>query len=530
MTKDSHRTHTQDKPPAGKKRLGVNERLALIGLIDEGMRLGSSESPVVADLFSDLWDLVNTTVAGSKIDRLKPKDSRNGFHEFEINSETGENLGRLKMLYLRKPIPCYYLVYVEVALPFRNKALGNRILRHFKDFLTDKSSVGILDNIIPAEDPTFNIYLKQSWKPIGDVIGNAPMDVSGNYMIYIPPQLKGKDLKESVLRLMHHIKRKRAAIDMRENAMMVQQTITEFKDLYSALLTYFEADITRGTHTSLMRFMFTRFVTKLIAFRRRIGELLGYTGGESLEQIVLNPEVAALPLQSYAPRELSTKPSFVTGDKGLWFRFSEEIKTHPARAIEALPNYQRPSLTGWLEKEGRSLNHILRVGDLMALGFDPTRLKEIAIDDEPFIFERIQVKQLPELEKKKGLLEQRGPAISGTKARNASLKVNPPLLTIRDRGNAYVLRRKIDGIHWEEAVEQLQTSPQLKPMNEHLKLDRLIRATVREARGMISSHEGKQGEELGDLLTFFVSWDLSNNRPGLMIDFASTSFESVWAA
>jgi hypothetical protein len=166
----------------------------------------------------------------------------------------------------------------------------------------------------------------------------------------------------------------------------------------------------------------------------------------------------------------------------------------------------------------------------MALGFDPTRLKEIAIDDEPFIFERIQVKQLPELEKKKGLLEQRGATISGTKAKNASLKVNPPLLTIRDRGNAYVLRRKIDGIHWEEAVEQLQTSPQLKPMNEHLKLDRLIRATVREAREMISSHEGKQGEELGDLLTFFVSWDLSNNRPGLMIDFASTSFESVWAA
>ena len=35
------------------------------------------------------------------------------------------------MLYLKKPIPCYYLVYVEVAAPYRNRGLGNRILTHF---------------------------------------------------------------------------------------------------------------------------------------------------------------------------------------------------------------------------------------------------------------------------------------------------------------------------------------------------------------------------------------------------------------
>ena len=530
MTEYSPRTITQNKPVAEKKRLGLNERLALIGLIDEGMRLSSSESPIVADLFSDLWDLVNATVAGSKIDRLKPEDSPNGFHEFEINSETGENLGRLKMLYLRKPIPCYYLVYVEVAPPFRRRALGNRILRYFKDFLITKSAVGILDNIIPKEDPTFDIYLKQSWRPIGNIIGKAPLDVSGNYMIYIPPRLQGKDLKEPVLRLLYHIKRKRAAIDMRENEVMVQHTIAEFKDLYSALLTYFETDTKMGKSTPLKRFMFTRFVTKLIAFRRRIGDLLGYTGGESLEQIALTPEVAALSLQSYAPRELSSRPSFVTGDKGLWFRLPEDIKKHPVRAIEALTNYQRPSLVAWLEKEGRTVSDSMRVGDLMDLGFDPTRLKEITIGGEPFIFERIQARQLPELEKKKGLLEQLASNISGASVKKAMLRINPPLLTIRDRGNAYVLRRKVDGIHWEEAVEQLQTSPQLKGMNDHMKLDRLVRATVREAREVISGHVGEPGEWPIDPLTLFVSWDLENNRPRLMIDFAGTSLESVWAA
>jgi len=92
------------------KDLGLNERLGLISLIDEGMRMKSHESPIVSDLFSNLWDLVNDTVSGSKINRLKPEDSHNGFRVIEVNSETGENLGRLNVLYLRKPIPCYYLV------------------------------------------------------------------------------------------------------------------------------------------------------------------------------------------------------------------------------------------------------------------------------------------------------------------------------------------------------------------------------------------------------------------------------------
>ena len=86
--------------------------------------MGSPNTPLMADLFSNLWDLVSVTVSGSKIDQLKPADSRNGFSVFEINAESGENLGRLNMLYLKKPIPCYYLVYVEVAPPFRRKGLG----------------------------------------------------------------------------------------------------------------------------------------------------------------------------------------------------------------------------------------------------------------------------------------------------------------------------------------------------------------------------------------------------------------------
>jgi hypothetical protein len=521
----SHNTTTEEQ------RLGLNERLGLIGLIDEGMRTGSSGSPVMSDLFNDLWNLVNKTVSGAKIDRLKPEDSQNGFQIFEIKAETGETLGRLNMLYLKKPIPCYYLVYVEVSLPFRKKGLGNRVLEYFRDFLAQKSAVGILDNIIPGDDPTYDIYFRQAWEPVTEIIGEGISNSFANYMVYVPPRLQKRDLREPVMKLLQHLKRKRAAIDMRDNELMVQRTISEFKDLHAALVLYFEDEIQKETSTPLMRFMFTRFVTKLIAFRRRIGDLLGYTGGESMEQIVLAPEIATLPVQSYAPPEIDSKSSFVTGDRKLWPRLPEELRKHPARVIESLPNYSRPSLITWLEGLGKTRSHILKIGDLMDLGFDPTRLKEITIDGDKFIFERVQARQIQEIEKKRELLQYiASKKMAAFRANNAQIRLNPPLLTIRDRGNAYILRRKINGIHWEEAVEQLKTVPMLVKVNESTKCDRIIFATVSRANEIIAEQLGVTESDIPDPLTCFVSWDLKTNRPKLMVDFAGTFLESVWMA
>ena len=134
MSKPSMNNVDQSGDPE-KGRLSINDRLALIDLISEGARHQSADSPLVADLFNELWTLVDATASGAKIDRLTGKGPHNGFKAFEITAETGENLGRLNMLYLNKPIPCYYLVYVEVTGPFRSKGLGNRILKAFRDFL-----------------------------------------------------------------------------------------------------------------------------------------------------------------------------------------------------------------------------------------------------------------------------------------------------------------------------------------------------------------------------------------------------------
>jgi hypothetical protein len=349
-------------------------------------------------------------------------------------------------------------------------------------------------------------------------------------MIYVPPRWQRKHLKEPILKIMYHLKRKRAAIDMRDNEVMVQRTIREFKDLYVALVTYFRREIETGRPTPLTQFMFTRFATKLISFRRRIGTLLGYTGGESIEQIALDPRVAALPARTYPPMELGAGSPSVQGDKELWVRLPDLLKKHPARFIETLPNYNRPSLNSWLKERGMFSTDRLTVGDLVNLGFDPTRLKEIVIEDEKFIFERMQIRQMAELTKKETLLGRVRLHMPHAKPGNAQLRVNPPLLTIRDRGNVYVLRRKVEGIHWEEAIEQLQSIPHLKNMNGSMKLDRVILGTVRSANQMISKTLGLREETVGDLLTCFIPWDLESNQPRLMIDFTQVYLECVWMA
>jgi len=510
--------------------LSLHERMGLLALIDEGMRQGLSEAPVLADLFSDLWNLVEATVSGSRIDRFKPERSDHGFQVLEINAETGENLGRLNMLYLKKPLPCYYLVYVEVAAPFRNRGLGNRILKYFGDFLVGGSALGLLDNIIPTNDPTYDIYYKHSWKPIETVVGETLSDKHENYMIFIPPALEGKDLKLAVQKLVYHLKRKRTVIDMKDNELMVKRTISEFKDLYESLLSYFDPEIILSEPSPIMRYMFTRFVTKLIAFRRRIGSLVGYTGGESLEQIVLTPAVSALKMKSYAPRELAQHSAQGMGELALLGSLPEDLRHNPARIIEGLPNYRRPSLMGWLERQGKTGNDPLTIGDLMDLGFDPTRLKEITLNGLEYIFERVPLQQLEELNKKNSLLERLSTAWPDAQAGHTRIKTNPILLVISDRGNSYVLRRKIGAIHWEEAIEQLQSQSALQLVNSSLRLDRMIQKTIGAINEIIANRLGLEKEGIIDQLTPFVPWDLKNNRPKMVVEFEVTYLESIWLA
>jgi GNAT superfamily N-acetyltransferase len=510
--------------------LGLKEMLALIEMTWED---NPQESPLVpsSQVFADLDRLIRHTVQGSRIKRFRAVDRRNPFQTFEVYTREGEVLGYLNMLYFRKPVPCYYLVYVEIDHPFRGQGLGGRIIEAFKELVESKGALGLLDNIIPPDDPTFDLYTKLGWKPVEAFTGTMVGQPSGHYLFYRPASMKVNNLTEKLPKLLFNLQKKRAVIEMRDNEEMVKRTIREFNQIYLALEKLFQEELGQKQSTPLMRFMFTKFTTRFLHFRRRIQDLLGYTGGESLEQIAFSDPVKGLKIQPYSfnwEAGLKVKPF---AEAPLWERLPEDLRKEPTRAIEGLHLNRRPYLLEWLKRTGRQEPLTLTIGDLLDLGFDPTRLREISIQGDVFMLERVTPLLSAETEAREAALRRLGKKASDLRIHGSRLLINPPLLWIQERGNGYILRKKIQGIHGEEALSQLRSQEALKDLNRQLRVDRIIARTIGDVLGFLTSHLRVPAPLAPADLAVFVPWDLQNNRPLVAIDDRlQPCLEHVWLA
>ncbi|MGB9630119.1 MAG: GNAT family N-acetyltransferase, partial [Thermodesulfobacteriota bacterium] len=431
-----------------KGQIGIKDTLSMIDMTLED-QLREQKDLFPYEVFEGLNELIDKTVHGTKIQRFRPRDGGGPFHTFEIHTEEGEVLGYLNMIYLRKPISSYYLVYVEVSHPFRGRGLGNKILKAFKEFVEKIGAVGLLDNIILPEEPTYNIYSKLGWKPVEDFIGRDLINSEGHYMVFIPESLKIQNLREKLIKLLLKVMKKRPIIDMHDNEVMVKRTISEFRSVNEVLMELFKMELLSETSTPFMRFMFTKFVTKVLGFRRRISTLLGFTGGESLEQISISEQIKSLPIQPYSLWSSKESEVRIWGEEEIIDDLPLELKREPTLYIENLPLYKRPYLNLWLEKMGtdRSLN--LKIGDIIELGFDPTKLREFHYNGTDYIFERTSPRFLTSTEKKRKVLPKIAELSKGLKFRNTIIQMNPILVLLRDKENVYLLRRKLEGIHLE---------------------------------------------------------------------------------
>jgi hypothetical protein len=208
----------------------------------------------------------------------------------------------------------------------------------------------------------------------------------------------------------------------------------------------------------------------------------------------------------------------------------EELKKEPTTYIESLPLYRRPYLSSWAdkEKEGRFVN--LKIGDLLELTFDPTKLREFQWQGAEYIFERISPHFLPFIKRRREIFSKIADPVERMRFHPTSVRVNPPLAILRDRGNVYVLRAKVEGIHLEEGLDQLRSSGHLKEMNQIMGIDRLaVMTTNRIKERLRKMLEPDCAEETEDL-AFFISWDLQKNIPKLMVDVTSISIQTLWIA
>jgi len=172
----------------------------------------------------------------------------------------------------------------------------------------------------------------------------------------------------------------------------------------------------------------------------------------------------------------------------------------------------------------------LQVSDLLELGFDPTKLREFHHDGMDYIFERVSLAFRPSIEKSINFLAKITESFSINQFRNLRVHVNPPLAVVQDRGNLYVLRKKVDGIHSEEALDQLRTYPYLKTMNREVGIDRTIVATMNEINKGLMKVFGSRHQNEIENLAFFVPWDLEGNIPKLTVNITGISLDTVWIA
>lgn len=511
-----------------KTQIGLKDVLAVIDMtLEDQPRELASLFPY--DVFEGVDELIERTIHGTRIERFKPKENGHPFHTFEIRTEGGEALGYLNMIHLRKPIPCYYLVYVEVLPSFRGRGLGNRVLKAFKEFAENQGVVGLLDNIILPSEPTYDIYTKNGWKCIEEVIGENVVNGEGHYMVFIPTSIKPPDLREKLIKLLFKVKKKRPIIDMHDNEAMVKRTIMEFRSVYGALEHLFEMEISTRTSTPFMRFVFTKFVTKVLGFQRRIASLIGYTGGESLEQISISDQIKNLPIQSYSMWWAKEGKPEIWGEEEIVRDLPEKLKKDCTLYIESLPLYRRPYLTAWIEERGRP-SHNLKIFDLLELGFDPTKLRGFRHKGIEYIFERITPRFISSIEKKRRFLPKILEHGSDRRFRNAAMQINSPIAILQEKGNVYILRRRVDGIHSEEALDQLRTASQLKNMNRSVGIDHAVILTINEIKKwLMKEFDPCLREEIEDL-AFFIPWDLGRNIPRVTVDTRGVSLDTLWIA
>jgi GNAT superfamily N-acetyltransferase len=507
----------------GRTGMGLKDALSVIDMTFQD-QIARLKAPSPYQPFTDLNKLIDVTVHGAKIGASSQRTTAS-LSTLEIRTEEGEGIGYLNMMYRKKFIPCYYLVYVEVMPSFRGLGLGDRILNAFMEFVRDKKAVGLLDNIIPPGEVTFEIYSKLGWRNIKDHIGNGVADGWGNYMVFVPDSLQAHDLKDKLVKFLFDLSKKRPVIDMHDNEDMVKRTIEEFRSVYRALEELFDEEISSGASTPLMRFMFTRLTTKLIGFRRRIATLIGYTGGESLEQISFSERIKELSIQPYSLWDVEKDHVGIWGDKELLRTLPGKLKEEPTLFIEGLPTYKRPYLHEWMEKMRTRPSQSLKISDLLDLGFDPTRLREFHHEGVDYVFERISPHLFASLVKKRRFLRNIGNCVSRVQFAGAILRTNPPLLIFRDRGNIYALRKKLVGINSDVALDKLITSPYLKVINRTVGIDRpsgqsMISMLVERVQVPVPA-----GNE--DLL--FFPWILNETFP-VHVDISGVSLETIWIA
>jgi hypothetical protein len=88
----------------------------------------------------------------------------------------------------------------------------------------------------------------------------------------------------------------------------------------------------------------------------------------------------------------------------------------------------------------------------------------------------------------------------------------------------------VEGIHSQEAFDQLRTSPHLGEMNRAVGIDRMMVRTITAIKKWLAERfKSRFREEIEDL-TYFFPWDIERNIPRIRVDITGISLDTIWIA
>ena len=114
--------------------------------------------------------------------------------------------------------------------------------------------------------------------------------------------------------------------------------------------------------------------------------------------------------------------------------------------------------------------------------------------------------------------------------RGTIIRVNPIILVVRDRGNVYALRRQVEGVHSQEALDQLKTIPHLRTLNSAVGVDRCIQNVVKDTGDSLKKRFHARFKREIEELAYFIPWDIEQNTPVIRVDISGISLDTVWVA
>ena len=92
------------------------------------------------------------------------------------------------------------------------------------------------------------------------------------------------------------------------------------------------------------------------------------------------------------------------------------------------------------------------------------------------------------------------------------------------------MRKKVEGVHSQEAFDQLKTSPRLREMNEAVGVDRTMVKTMNEIKKWLETRFRSRFKQEIEDLTYFLPWDIETNFPRVRVEVSGISLDTVWIA